>query len=655
MDILYDCWLAYGKDGSMKWTEKYLRKLCILCSGRVIGSAAKELETAYRRLAGKDPERISEPFSGGCFILRINEGLCAGGYRISVSDDSIVVEGGDENGVLYGVFRFLVLASGGYSPESLNITEKPFFSLRMIDQWDNADGSVERGYSGASIFYEKDRPVSDMKRLTDYARLLSSVGINAICINNVNVHKTETYFITEKFLPDIAKIADAFSDYGIKLYLSVNFAAPMEIDGLPTADPLDEGVINWWKCRAENIYIHIPDFGGFLVKADSENRPGPYSYGRDHAEGANMLAAALKPFGGNVIWRCFVYNCHVDWRDRHTDRAMAAYSNFKPLDGKFADNVYLQIKNGPMDFQIREAVSPLFGAMSDTNCLCEFQITQEYTGQQIDLCYLVPMWKECLDFDTYHSGKGSLVSRNVLGAAGVSNVGSDLCWTGDPLAGANLYGYGRLVFDPGLSAEQIAEEWVRPAVTADNEAAGTICRMLLSSREIYESYTSPLGVGWMVTPHYHYGVDVDGYEYSPWGTYHYSDRNGMGADRTKATGTGYTAQYASHNEEMYEDLSTCPEELLLFFHHLPYTYMLKSGKTLIQHIYDSHFEGSEKAEELLLQWRSLKEKLPAEIYSEAENRFEKQLLNSRQWRDVINTYFFRKSGIDDIHGRKIFR
>lgn len=655
MDRLYDCWLAYGKDSSMKWAERYLSRLCVLSCGRVISSAAKELETAYERLTGNIPERISEPFSGGCFILRVNESFGDGGYSISVSDESVTVEGGDENGVLYGVFRFLILASGGYSPESLNITEKPCYPLRMINQWDNADGTVERGYSGASIFYEKGCPVSDMKRLTDYARLLSSVGINAICINNVNVHKTETLFITEEFLPRIGKIADIFGDYGIKLYLSINFAAPMEIDGLPTADPLDERVINWWKNMAQTIYRHIPDFGGFLVKADSENRPGPHTYGRDHAEGANMLAAALMPFGGKVIWRCFVYNCHVDWRDRSTDRAKAAYDNFKPLDGKFGDNVYLQIKNGPMDFQIREAVSPLFGAMSHTNCLCELQITQEYTGQQIDLCYLVPMWKECLDFDTYHGGEGSFVKRNILGAAGVSNVGNDLCWTGDPLAGANLYGYGRLIFDPGLSAEQIAEEWVRAAVTSHNETADIICRMLLSSREIYESYTSPLGVGWMVTPHYHYGVDVDGYEYSPWGTYHYSDRDGMGVDRTKATGTGYTAQYAPHNEEMYENASACPEELLLFFHHLPYTYMLKSGKTLIQHIYDSHFEGAERAEELLVRWRSLKDKLPEDIYREAEVRLEKQVLNSRQWRDVINTYYYRKSGIDDIRGRKIYK
>ena len=655
MDNLYDCWLSYGKDSSMKWTEKYFSAVCLRTHGKIINTAVRELHFASLRLTGKQPAEISEPSSSGCIILDIDETIGAEGYRISVSESSITITGGDENGVLYGVFRFLILASGGSSPQDICLSEKPRYRLRMIDQWDNADGTIERGYSGMSIFYENGRPVTDMKRLADYARLLSSVGINAICINNVNVHRTETLFITDEYLPAIARIARTFDEHGIKLFLSVNFAAPMETGGLTTADPLDEKVSSWWKAAADNIYRHIPQFGGFLVKADSENRPGPHTYGRDHAEGANMLAEALKPHGGSVIWRCFVYNCHVDWRDRTTDRAKAAYDNFKPLDGKFADNVYLQIKNGPMDFQIREATSPLFGAMPRTNCLCELQITQEYTGQQIDLCYLVPMWKECLDFNTYHGGANSPVSSHILGAAGVSNIGADNCWTGDPLAGANVYGFGRIIVDASLSAEDIAGEWVRAAVSSDPEASAEICRMLLESRDIYESYTSPLGVGWMVTPHYHYGPDVDGYEYSPWGTYHYSDRNGMGADRTQATGTGYTAQYAPENEKMYESTSSCPEELMLFFHHLPYTYELKSGKTLIQHIYDSHFEGAERAKGLLDRWRALRDKLPEDHFTAAEKRFEMQVKNSIQWRDVINTYFYRKSGIDDIHGRKIYK
>lgn len=652
MDQLYDCWLSYGKDNSMEWAKKYFAAIYSTPKGKIAASAIKELGIAAERLTGKPPQTVSSPDSP-CFILDTDPELGRGGYSISVSEDFITITGGDDCGVLYGVFRFLILAAGGFSPEEISVREAPYYPIRMIDQWDNADGTVERGYSGASLFYTDGELVSVLSRLTDYARLLASVGINSLCINNVNVHQRETLFITEEYLDSIARLADVFGRYGIKIYLSINFAAPIEIGGLSTADPLDKAVAEWWKNTADLIYKHIPDFGGFLVKADSENRPGPFTYGRDHADGANMLAEALAPHGGIVIWRCFVYNCHVDWRDRSSDRAKAAYDNFKPLDGRFADNVYLQIKNGPMDFQIREAVSPLFGAMPHTNCLCEFQITQEYTGQQIDLCYLVPMWKECLDFDTYHSGKGSFVSKNIIGAAGVSNVGNDHCWTGTPLAGANLYGFGRLAFDPSLSAEKIAFEWIRSAVTADEEAVQIISEMLLSSREIYESYTSPLGVGWMVVPHYHYGVDVDGYEYSPWGTYHYSDCRGMGVDRTQATGTGYTSQYAEPNAGMYEKISSCPDELLLFFHHVPYTHKLKSGKTLIQHIYDSHFEGADNAEQLLLHWQSLKSKLPRDYYSAVKKRFELQLENSRRWRDVINTYFYRKSGIDDLHGRKI--
>lgn len=654
MDQLYDCWLSYGKDNSMEWAKKYFASIYSTLKGKIAASAIKELGIAAERLTGKLPQTISSPASP-CFILDTDPELGRGGYSISVSEDFITITGGDECGVLYGVFRFLILAVGGFSPKEISVKEAPYYPIRMINQWDNADGTVERGYSGSSLFYTDGELVGNLSRLADYARLLSSVGINSLCINNVNAHQIETLFITEKYLDSIARLADVFGRYGIKIFLSINFAAPIEIGGLSTADPLDKSVAEWWKNTADIIYKHIPDFGGLLVKADSENRPGPFTYGRDHADGANMLAEALAPYGGIVIWRCFVYNCHVDWRDRSSDRAKAAYDNFKPFDGRFVDNVYLQIKNGPMDFQIREAVSPLFGAMPRTNCLCEFQITQEYTGQQIDLCYLVPMWKECLDFDTYHSGKGSFVSKNIMGAAGVSNVGSDHCWTGNPLAGANLYGFGRLTFDPSLSAEKIASEWIRSAVSADEEAVQIISKMLLSSREIYESYTSPLGVGWMVVPHYHYGVDVDGYEYSPWGTYHYSDCRGMGVDRTQATGTGYTSQYAEPNAVMYENISSCPDELLLFFHHVPYTHNLKSGKTLIQHIYDSHFEGADNAEQLLLHWQSLKSKLPRDYYSAVKERFELQLENSRRWRDVINTYFYRKSGIDDIHGRKIYK
>jgi len=333
------------------------------------------------------------------------------------------------------------------------------------------------------------------------------------------------------------------------------------------------------------------------------------------------------------------------------------------LDGRFRDNVLLQIKNGPMDFQVREPVSPLLGALTSTNQLLEFQITQEYTGQQRHLCYLVPQWKTVLDFDTHAAGEHSTVKRiasgelfgaGLGGLAAVTNIGDDANWTGHMLAQANLYGYGRLAWNPELSSETIADEWIRLTFGHDEQVVTVIERMLMQSWTIYENYTAPLGVGWMVAPNHHYGPDVDGYEYSRWGTYHFADRDGIGVDRTTATGTGYAAQYAGPNAAMYESLETCPDELLLFFHHVNYTYRLHSGKTVIQHIYDTHFDGVEQADGLVGQWRSLEGKLPADVYAGTMERLLHQASHAREWRDIINTYFYRKSGIPDVHGRTIY-
>lgn len=437
----------------------------------------------------------------------------------------------------------------------------------------------------------------------------------------------------------------------------------MVIGGLDTADPLDEEVRKWWRTTAEEIYQRIGDFGGFIVKADSENRPGPFTYNRTHADGANMLAKALEPFGGVVIWRCFVYNCHQDWRDRTTDRARAAYDHFKPLDGEFLDNVILQIKNGPMDFQVREPVSPLFGAMPLTNQILEFQITQEYTGQQKHLCYLVPQWKEVLDFDTYANGKdsavknvvdGSLYPYKYSGISAVTNIGDDANWTGHKLAQANLYGYGRLIWNPDLTEEQISKEWIIQTLGDDADVLEQVSRMLADSREIYENYTAPLGVGWMVNINHHFGPSVDGYEYSVWGTYHFADHKGIGVNRTMNSGTGFTGQYGKENTEIYESLENCPDNLLLFFHHVPYTHTLKSGKTVIQHIYDTHFQGVEQAEELKLRWSQLEGKIEEKQYQDVLERLDFQVNHSKEWRDIINTYFYRKSDIEDLHKRTIY-
>ncbi|WP_082451961.1 alpha-glucuronidase family glycosyl hydrolase, partial [Paenibacillus ihuae] len=602
----------------------------------------------------------------GFFSTKVSSAVKAEGYAIQTDSQtgSIVIGALTPAGVLYGVFHLLRVMGTGGSVRQLNILENPANQLRMINQWDNMDGSVERGYAGQSVFYENNQVTGSIERIQDYARLLASTGINAITINNVNVHQIESRLLTD-FLPDVTRLAGIFRSYAIKLFLSINYASTMEIGGLETADPLDSDVREWWRRAASAVYEAIPDFGGFLVKADSENRPGPFTYGRDHADGANMLAEALQPYGGIVIWRCFVYNCKQDWRDRATDRARAAYDHFQPLDGRFMDNVILQIKNGPIDFQVREPVSPLLGAMPQTNQVIEFQIAQEYTGQQRHVCYLVPQWKEILNFDTQLHGEGTTVRRIVdgsvhgnpySGCAAVSNIGNNSNWTGHLLAQANFYGYGRLSWNPGLSADEIAGEWINLTFgfATDQEPFQILLRILMESWEIYESYTAPLGVGYMVNPDHHYGPNVDGYEYSMWGTYHFADCHGIGVDRTTATGTGYTSQYAQANMERYESLDSCPDDLLLFFHHVPYTHVLHSGKTVIQHIYDTHFEGTERANGLLSDWKLLKGQVDEQAYSHVEARLREQAAHSNEWRDRINTYFLRKSGIPDQHGRTIY-
>ncbi|UOE93577.1 alpha-glucuronidase family glycosyl hydrolase [Alkalihalobacillus sp. LMS39] len=674
----YKAWLRYDKIQDQIWLAEnkyWLTSITVLETSPIIESAKRELVEAISSFTGQNPTVYTKHKKIPTIVLmtidRLDEtidfSLHDDGYLIQTKDyngvSSIIIAGKTDKGILYGSFHLLRLIQTKADLNDVDHVENPSNRLRMMNQWDNMDGSIERGYAGNSIFYENNTITKEKDRLKDYARLLSSIGINGISINNVNVHKVETKLITEKWLPEVAEIAAIFRQYGIKTFLSINYASPIEIGGLSTADPLDDEVRAWWKEKVEEIYRYIPDFGGVVVKADSEHRPGPFTYERNHADGANVLAEAFAPFQGIVIWRCFVYNCMQDWRDRKTDRAKAAYDHFKPLDGQFHKNVVLQIKNGPMDFQVREAVSPLFGAMSGTNQMLEFQITQEYTGQQRHVCYLLPQWKQILEFETFAKGEGSPIMRivdgstfdnHVCGITAVSNIGNDSNWTGHQLAQANLFGYGRLVWNPDLSVEEITNEWVRLTFGNDSEVIQKVTTILLESWPIYESYTSPLGVGWMVNPDHHYGPNVDGYEYSVWGTYHYADCYGIGVDRTVKTGTGYTEQYFKENRDLYESIDTCPDELLLFFHHVPYTHKLQSGKTVIQHIYDTHFEGVEQAIHLKEQWISLMTKIDSERFESVLQRLEEQIEHAIEWRDIINTYFFRKSGIEDEKQRKMY-
>ena len=561
------------------------------------------------------------------------------GYRLERTGDQAFTITGGPSGLLYGAYAFIQRSLAGESlPDFLE--SSPRYALRMINCWDNADGSVERGYSGSSLFFEGGRLSYDPFRMRELGRLMASVGLNVLCINNVNVH-FPAQLLLEDALPDAAALADIFRPFGVRLMFSVDFSQPMR-HGIPTADPLDNAVRTWWKETAARLYSAIPDLAGFLVKADSEGRPGPFTYGRNHAEGANMLADAVRPFGGTVVWRCFVYNCRQDWRDTKTDRPKAAWEHYAYLDGQFADNVILQVKHGPFDFQVREPVSPLLLGMKKTNLAMELQLAQEYTGHQVDIYTMIPMWREVFD---------ELPSDRIMSLAAVSNLGRDDNYTGHPLAAVNFYTYGLLAWDPDTESLPAVSRWVRLTYAFSDTEEGKLTELLLSSRRTYEKYTAPLGIGWMVTPHDHYGPNPSGYEYDLWGTYHKANRDAVGIDRT-SSGTGYLLQYPESYQRKYENPETCPDLYLLFYHRLPYAFRMKDGRTLIQRIYDDHFEGYEEAKAMCTVLRTLP--FPEPDRQVILSRMDLQLGNAREWCDIINTFFHRLSGAEDENGRKIY-
>jgi alpha-glucuronidase len=673
----YNCWLQERKVRSpagLNLDNVYAQK-----GGEILVQVAEEFRLGIKRLLGFSPGVYDLDEAAGQIVgvylgtisalekkSELSTGKIAdGGFIIKTDGNNLIIAGQDDAGLLYGVFRFLSLLAQGITDSGLDIKEEPAVSLRMINHWDNIIGNIERGYAGNSLFFKDNRIAYEKERIRDYARLLASIGINRISINNVNVRGAAKFLITEEYLPDLAALAAIFRPFGVRLVLSIDFAASRSVGKLLTADPLDNAVAEWWKQRADLIYQYIPDLAGFIIKADSEGEPGPFQYGRNHADGANMLAKAVKPHGGIIIWRCFVYNCTQDWRDHSMDRARAVYDHFMPLDGAFDDNVKLQIKFGPYDFQVREPVTPLFGALKKTRHVMELQITQEYTGHQIDLCYLPWLWQDIMNFDTAHGQQSRIMDMvgckeggpskehsNIEGFAAVVNTGLDRNWTGHTLAQANLYGYGRIIWNPSLSAETIAREWsvlsFGPGVVAE-----TVSGLLLKSYPAYEKYNAPFGVCFMVTPGLHYGPNIEGYEFSRWGTYHRADAQAIGIDRTPS-GTGFSSQYAHANAAVFADPASCPENVILFFHRLRYDYIMKNGETLLQNIYDTHFEGCDEAEQMLEQWKGLKNSLQPEVYESVLSRFERQLINAREWRDQINTYFWRKTGITDKRGRKIY-
>lgn len=594
------------------------------------------------------------------------------GYTIRTSADGkrITITSSGEQGVLYGVYHLLRLQSTGQLSASdiasLNISEKPAYRIRILNHWDNLDGTIERGYAGHSLWKWDELPGVISPRYEAYARANASIGINATVLNNVNASPK---ILSADYLQKVKTLADIFRPYGLKVYLSINFSSPAALGGLPTSDPLDKEVIAWWKQKAKEIYAQIPDFGGFLVKANSEGQPGPCDYGRTHAEGANMLADVLKPYRGIVMWRAFVYS------PTDSDRAKQAYLEFEPLDGKFRDNVIVQIKNGPIDFQPREPFSPLFGAMKKTAVMPEFQITQEYLGFSNHLAFLAPMWKECLDSDTYlqvegstplqnkHSTiarvtDGSLFPHALTAISGVANIGDDANWCGHPFAQANWYAFGRLAWNHSLSSEQIGEEWLKqtflPIADLQSNAQTETTQLhsqlsilnsqlLQESREAVVDYMMPLGLHHIFAWGHHYGpepwCDIPGARpdwLPPY--YHRADSIGLGFDRS-STGSHATGQYHSPLREQLDNLNTCPENLLLWFHHVPWNHQMKSGRTLWAELCYVYNRGVSKTRNFQKVWDSVERYIDPQRFRDVQHRLKIQARDAVWWRDACLLYF----------------
>lgn len=585
------------------------------------------------------------------------------GFWLSIHGNTVTILGQNERGALYGAFEYLSrLAQGDFS--SAAYATSPDAPIRWVNHWDNLNGtgthgSVERGYGGDSIFYKDNVIYQDLSRVTDYARLLASVRINGIVINNVNA---DPAFLTDEYLEGVARIANHFRPYGVKVGLSLNFASPQLIGGLDTFDPLDPSVVEWWATTTDKVYQYVPDMAGYLVKANSEGQPGPLTYNRTLLDGANLFAKAIKPHGGIVMFRAFVYDhLTLDEADWKADRANAAVDNFLEFDGQFEDNIVVQIKYGPIDFQVREPASPLFANIPKTNVAIELQVTQEYLGQQCHLVYLPPLWNTILDFDLRVDNKKTLVrdvlsgkrfERDLGGYVAVSGVGINSTWLGSHLAMSNLYAYGRMAWDPTVDAKDTLEDWTRLTFGLDRTVINTISKMSMQSWPAYEQYTGNLGIQTLTDILYaHYGPNPPSQDDNPWGQWTRADADSIGMDRTVWNGTGFAGQYPPEVAKMYESIDTTPDDLVLWFHHVPYTHRLHSGKTVIQHFYDEHYKGAETAHNFVAMWKSLKGKIDRQRYEDVLFRFVYQAGHSIVWRDAINNFYNNKSGIADKSNR----
>ena len=662
----YKLWLRYAPSGdTAKSYRKIVRQIRVDGTSATAGIIRDELRSATSTMLGNAVPLNEGGLQDGTVIVgtlehsKLIRDLNWAADLRAVGDEGFIIRSArtanhpvtviaanTDIGALYGCFHFLRLMQTGRLIDKLEIKEQPALQLRLMNHWDNPDGTIERGYAGRSLWQWSELPGKLSPRYADYARACASLGINGAVINNVNA---DPLMLAPETLRKVAALADVWRPYGVRMYLCANFAAPIRVGGQATADPLDKGVADWWKAKADEIYGLIPDFGGFLVKANSEGQPGPKTYGRTHADGANVLADALAPHKGNVIWRAFVYDDDID-----ADRAKRAYIEFMRLDGKFRPNVVIQVKNGPVDFQPREPFHPLFGGMKHTPVIAEIQATQEYTGQAKHMVYLGTMWEEFLQSDTYAKGKGSSVAKvlagkvqpsQLTGMVSVTNPGLDTNWCGHHFSQSNWYAFGRLAWNPELSAETIADEWTRMTFTNDDKTLAVIRDMMMGSRETFVSYTMPLGL--------HHMIGGDHYAPQPWNAqaarpdwtavyYNQASEKGIGFDRTKH-GDHAVEQYFPPVCDRFDDLKTCPEKYLLWFHRCAWDYQMKSGKTLWDELCAKYQGGAKQAAALQQTWQSLAGKIDPLRHKEVADRLAIQVADSAKWRDQILEYFGRFS------------
>ena len=657
----YRLWLRYDPIQNPKVLQQYrqtIRNICLPSNSPTLTAAREELARGLAGLGLTASDASPAGISANTLIagtpaslaqlsgLRAEDDLRKTGpegFRIITrhlgNRPVTLILANTDIGVLYGCFHFLRLLQTNTDIRNLAISSNPAFHYRMLDHWDNPNRFVERGYAGISLWDWHTLPDFIDPRYRDYARANASIGINGTVLNNVNGNALA---LSHEWLTKTAALAGVFRTYGIRVWLSARFSAPIELGGLKTADPLDPQVREWWKSKADEIYRLIPDFGGFLVKANSEGQPGPQNYGRTHADGANMMAEALAPHKGIVIWRAFVYSS-----ESPDDRARQAFTEFQPLDGKFLDNVWVQVKNGPIDFQPREPFHPLFGAMPKTHLMPEFQLTQEYLGFSTHLVYLAPLIKECLDADTYANGAGSTVARIVTstsasGIAAVSNIGNDINWTGHPFAQSNWYAFGRLAWDPSLTAASIAEEWARCTFSNEDSDLTIIKNIMLPSREIAVDYMTPLGLHHIMGYNHHYGP-APWYDKAPradWNPvyYHKADPAGVGFDRT-AHGSGALSQYKAGAAAQWANPDSCPLPWLLWFHHVAWDHKLSSGRTLWNELCHRYYSGADSARMMFDSWQHLKDHIDPRRFEEVSMRLQIQAKEARWWRDACVLYF----------------